>query len=135
MPFKIELCEDADVDRVFEIMSKTFKHDESYIDAVYPKHDTPAGHIQGRDRMLAQKRSDTTIHFLKAIDTKTGKIIGQAIWLCIKDKNVKGELEGDFWEDDDAEDFAKKMYAQFTVPRKKAVEAAAGPVWSKSSPV
>ena len=130
---KVELCDDADIERVFQIVSDTFKHQEPYIDAVYPKHDTPSGRTQGTERMLEQKKSDPTVRFIKAVDTLTGKIIGQANWLCLEDKTVKGELDGDFWDDEDSKEFAQLMYAQFSICRRKAVAAAPGTVWSNYS--
>jgi hypothetical protein len=133
MSVVVGLCDDADMDRIFHIVSDTFKHDEPYIDAVYPKHDTPAGHIQGKNRMLEQKHSDPTVRCLKATDTRTGKIIGQANWLCLEDKHVKDELEGNFWDDNDEKEFAQQLYAQFAVCRREAVRAASGPVWSMLS--
>lgn len=132
MSVRVELCDDADIDRVFQIVSDTFKHDEPYIDAVYPKHDTPAGHSEGAKRMLDQKHADPAVRCIKAVDTSTGKIIGQANWLCLQNKKVSDQLEGDFWDDKDAEEFAKSLYAQFAVCRKKAVQSANGPVWSMS---
>ena len=111
----VELYGDADIDRVFHIFSDTLKHNEPYIDAVYPKHDAPAGHIQGRNRILEQKHSDPTVWCIKAIDTRTGKIIGQANWLCLENKLVKDQLEGDFWNDEDEKEFAQQLYAQFAV--------------------
>ena len=129
MSVVVELCSDGDMDRVFHIVSDTFKHDEPYIDAVYPKHDTPAGHIQGRNRMLEQKRTDSTVWCIKATDTRTGKIIGQANWLCIEDKRVKDRLEGDYWDNEDEKEFAQHLYSQFAVCRRKAVQSASGPVW------
>ena len=54
--------------------------------------------------MLAHKRSDTAIRFLKAIDTDTVTTIDQADLMYIEVKDVKGELEVDFLADDDAKD-------------------------------
>ena len=130
MPIVVELCDDADIDRVFCIVSDTFKHDEPYIDAVYPKHETPGGRIQGSRRMLDQKRNDSTASYIKAVDTQTGKVIGQANWLYIESGSVKDQLDGDFWDDEDAKEFAQNMYAQFAACRRNAVEAANAPVWS-----
>ena len=92
----VGLCDDIDIDHGFRVVSRTFKHDEPYIDAVYPRHDTLEGFIQGRDRMLKQKHSDQIIKFVKATDSNAGKIIGLAIWLCIENKSVKDQLEGIF---------------------------------------
>ncbi|KAL8747280.1 MAG: hypothetical protein Q9190_000824 [Brigantiaea leucoxantha] len=75
----VGLCDDIDIDHGFRVVSRTFKHDEPYIDAVYPRHDTLEGFIQGRDRMLKQKHSDQIIKFVKATDSNAGKIIGLAI--------------------------------------------------------
>lgn len=101
--------------------------DELCVDAIYPKHDTPACQ---RDS-LAQQRSDITIGFLKSMNTDTGTRIGQTNNLSIVEKKVKGELEEDSWEDDNAKDFAQNMYAEyaeFAKSRRKAVEVVAGPV-------
>ena len=134
MSIVVDLCQDADMDRVFRIMSDTFKHDEPYIDAVYPKHDTPAGHAQGVRRMLQQKTSDPTARCIKATNTQTGKVVGLANWLCLENKSVKDQLDGDFWDNDDDKDFAQRLYAQFAVCRRTAVQSATGPVWSILAP-
>lgn len=131
MPVKVDICDNEDIDRVFSIMSETFKHDEPYIDTVYPKHETAAGHVQGRDRMLEQKTSDPTVRYIKATDLDTGKIIGQANWLCLDKDTVKDHLEGDFWPTEDDKEFAYQLYAQFVVYRCDAIRSANGPVWSK----
>ena len=115
MSVVVELCGDADIDRVFHIVSDTFTHDEPYIDAVYPKHDTPAGQIQGRNRMFGNKHSDPAVRFIKVVDTQTGQIIRHANWLCIEKQSVKTQLEGNFWGDQDEKDFAQQLYAQFAV--------------------
>ncbi|KAL8795413.1 MAG: hypothetical protein Q9195_002154 [Heterodermia aff. obscurata] len=117
MPLEIELMKM----RIWTVLSKSYPRYLSMTSSVaIPVMTHPH---EGRDT-LAQNCCNTTIHFLKATNPDS--------WTM----NAKGELEVDLWEDDDAEAFAQNKYAdfaEFTESRRKAVEAAAGPVRSKFS--
>ena len=132
MTVAIEDCIDADMDRIFHIISEAFKHSQPYIDAVFPQHDTPAGHARGRDLLLEMKRTDPTARFIKAVDSLTGQIAGQAIWLILDKNPGEDGLEGDFWESQHEKEYAQELFAQFVVPRTEAFKAADGRLLGKS---
>ncbi|KAL9122707.1 MAG: hypothetical protein Q9187_000745 [Circinaria calcarea] len=74
------------------------------------------------------KHTDPTIRFIKAVDTKTGKIVGQANWLILEKEPTDEQLEGHFWENEDEKEHAQQLFAQFMVPRIEAVKSAKGPL-------
>jgi len=49
--FEVQPCTEADVPRVFEIISLAFGYDHEYMDAIFPAHDTPEGRIRRRQRL------------------------------------------------------------------------------------
>ena len=133
MAITVEYCTDADIDSIFHIISEAFKHSQPYIDAVFPNHDTPAGHKQGRDRMLEMKRMDPTARFIKAVDSHTGQIVGQAVWLVLDQDPGKERLEGNFWENEQEKEYAQELFAQYIVPRTEAFKSTDGRLLGKSS--
>lgn len=81
MPLAVEPCADDDIERVFHIIYDAFQHTQPFVDALFPKYDTPDGRALGRDRLLRQKKIDLSIRFIKAVDSETGQIVGNANWL------------------------------------------------------
>lgn len=126
MTLTIEPCTDADVDRIFHIISEAFKHSQPYIDAVFPKHDTPTGHAQGKDRLLEMKRTDPTARFIKAVDSHTGRIVGQANWQILDKDPSDDRLEGSYWENSYEKEYAQELFTQFIMPRAEAFRTAEG---------
>lgn len=131
MPFAVEPCSDADIERVFEIISDTFRHTQPVVDALFPKHDTPDGRITGRDRLLEQKHNDPSVRFIKVTDSDTGQMVGQANWLVWQNTASPESLNGDFWESEDEKEFARQLWDQYIVPRSRAIEAADGKILSR----
>ena len=125
MAFTVEECTDADMARMFELVSVAFGHEHEYVEAVFPDHDTPAGRAAGSERMLAMK-ADPTATFIKVID-EDGKMIAGAKW-NVFDGEVPPEyvLEGDYWKSQEEKDYANHMFAAYLVPRRKAIKDSAG---------
>ena len=127
MSFKLEICTDDDMERAFAIVSSAFGHDHPYIDAVFPDHDQEHGRKRGGERMLAIKKSDPNTTFIKVVDTSTGKMIALAKW-NVYDGTVpeEVELEGDFWRGRDEKEYARYLFREFLVPRRKAIQDSRG---------
>ena len=100
MPFTTSLCTEPDFDRIFTIISTTFAHIQPVVEAFFPQHDTPAGHIYGRDSLLTSHKTDPNARFVKATDTDSGAIVGIAKWLILREDphfevvHVGGERKG-----------------------------------------
>ena len=60
------------------IISDSFRDDQLYIDIMFPNHHGNSDRIEGAERLLQMKRNAATTKFLKATDTDTVEIIGQA---------------------------------------------------------
>ena len=130
MGLVLEYCEDADMQRVFEIMSEAFIG-EPYIDALFPDHTTPAGRVLGGKRLLESKQTEKNATFLKVTDTTTGTIIGQAKWLIFEqpagnERPEEAPLSGDYWVTDDDKEYSAYLYAQYTVRRRQAISSRKG---------
>ena len=133
MCISIEECDDSGMSRVFEVMSEAFKHDQPFFDALYPNHDTPEGRIQCTKRLLEQKQKEPNPRFIKAVDTETNEIIGQATWLILDKLPLdEQQLEGDLWNTEDDKLYAQHLFKQFLTPRSRVVEDAERPVLGKS---
>ncbi|MCJ1347117.1 hypothetical protein MMC31_005338 [Peltigera leucophlebia] len=111
MAFKIEECNDTDMDRIFEIFSSAFGHEHPYIESVFPLHATPQGRRLGGQRMLAFKKADPNTTFLKVVETSTGDVVALAKW-NISDGSIPDEfeLDGDFWESENEKEYAQHMF-------------------------
>lgn len=126
MPLKIEKCNDGDMTRAFAIISAAFGHNP-YMDVLYPGHDTPQGHEAGGERMLAFKKSDPNTHFIKAIDTENGDIVGVAKW-NIYNGTIPEEvgLDGDYWATEEDKEYANCLWTSYLGPRRKAIKDSKG---------
>ena len=133
MAIRVESCNEADIYRIFCIISDAFGDDQSYHNLIYPNHHEKTGRVQGAERLLQMKQSDSTNRSIKAIDTDTGEIIGQAKWIVFADDEpTQPILTGDSWDSEDEKQRAAYMYAAFQEPRRRAAEAADRPLvcWS-----
>ncbi|CAG8953415.1 hypothetical protein HYFRA_00010164 [Hymenoscyphus fraxineus] len=129
MPLQILPCTDADMPRIFEIISLAFGRRHIYIDTVYPLHWTPSGRAAGASRMLTTKQQDPCARFLKAVDEDTGTIVAQAKWIVYRDTiPPEGELEGEFWESEEEKEFARLLCREYLIPRRDAVREFGGNV-------
>lgn len=136
MGLKLDFCDDADMFRVFSIISDAFGDEQPYMDVLFPNHKTAEGRAQGRDRLLQIKHHDPHARFLKVTDTDTGEIIGHARWLVYEDKPTKwDELSGDYWQDEDEKALAAHLYTGYLKPRRAAIQAAKGPLVCVSFPL
>ncbi|ESZ89721.1 hypothetical protein SBOR_9897 [Sclerotinia borealis F-4128] len=127
MVLKVEVCNDDDMHRVFEIFCKAFGTKHPMLEAIYPNHDTPAGRISGGKRMLDIKNEDLHTTFLKVVDTDTGAMIAKAkwnIWKGVIPPEV--DLDGDFWETDEEKEWAQHLNREFLISRRKAIKEAGG---------
>ena len=133
MVLKVEPCEDKDMERAFTIVSLAFGHEHSYIDAVYPNHDTPSGRRIGGERMLAFKKSDPNTHFIKVVD-ETGHIVAMGKW-NVYDGVIPEEqdVDGDFWKSEDDKEYAQYLYREYLRPRRKAIKKSDGHLVCKIS--
>ncbi|PQE19538.1 hypothetical protein CJF32_00007479 [Rutstroemia sp. NJR-2017a WRK4] len=127
MVLKLEVCNDADMSRAFEIMSLAFGHDLPFIEAVYPAHDTSAGRAQGSSRFMSAKKTDPTVTILKVTDTDTGLIIAQAKWNVYKN-NIPDEvdLDGDFWENSEEKEYAQLLDREYLNHRRELIKESGG---------
>jgi len=128
MALKVDQCTDADMPRVFEIISTSFEYDHPYINAVFPKHDTPKGRKHGAERMLAFKKEDPTTTFVKVTDTTTGTIIAIAKWHVFDGVIPEEEhgIAGNYWESQDARELAEWNSITFHQLRWKAIRDSGG---------
>jgi len=126
--FEVQRCTEADIPRVFEIVSQAFANDHEYVDAVFPLHDTPAGRAAGSERMLQMFHGDPNGNFLKVVDTDTGTIVAAAKWNIYKDGDVppQPQIDGDYWENEEEKEFAQALFNAFFAPRQKVIEETNG---------
>ena len=128
MPITIEPANDNDIPRVFDIISTTFQHTQPFIEALFPHHDTPRGRALGTARLLQTKQKNPSLHILKAVDSATGAIVGNAHWLVLREMPSEEELrlEGDFWDNEEEKEFSRMLWDQLMGVRWEAVRGAGG---------
>jgi hypothetical protein len=126
--FEVQSCDEAEISRVFEIISLAFANDHEYFDAIFPAHDTPEGRKVGTERMLQIFHGDPFGNFLKAVDTKTGKIVGAAKWNVYKDGEIPPQpvLDGNYWDNEEDKEFAQALFRGFFEPRQRVIEETNG---------
>lgn len=133
MVLKVELCNDDDMHRVFEIFCQAFGRRHAMIEAIYPNHDTPAGRIMGSKRMLDIKKKDPHTKFLKVVDTDTGAMIAKAKWNIWKGViPPEDDLDGDYWETEEEKEWAQHLNRDFLISRRKAIRDSGGHLVCKS---
>ena len=122
MPFSVTPCQPADFDRIFHVISDTFQHIQPIVDAFFPKHDTPAGHIHGV-KLLCDQQSDPDVHFIKAVDVESGEIVGVAKWLILHEEVKVGEIgdEGSLRESEEERAYVKELLIQYYSSRSEAL--------------
>ena len=133
MALKVDVCEDADMYRFFEIYSETFGLGEEYINVVFPNHSSPEGRTIGGKRMLDIKKSDPNTTFLKVTDTATSEMIGLAKW-NIYDGFIPPETGLDtteFWDTSEEAAYADALHRSFLKDRRAAIKSAGGHILSK----
>ncbi|KAF7870632.1 hypothetical protein EAF04_004376 [Stromatinia cepivora] len=127
MVLKIEVCNDDDMHRVFEIFCQAFGTKHAMIEAIYPNHDTPAGRLTGASRMLDTKNKSPHTTFLKVVDTDTGVMIAKAKWNIWKGViPPEQDLDGDYWETEEEKEWAQHMMRDFLIRRRTAIKESGG---------
>ena len=126
MPISIETCNDDDMERVYQIIHDAHQEVKPCIEGIYPQYLTRDTRAQGRDQLLQLKRTDSSARFIKAVDTKTGRILGQAIWLVLFEGPGEKSIEGEFWGDPDDREYTQLLIEQYRILRVKAFEAGNG---------
>lgn len=126
--FEVQRCTEADIPRVFEIVSLAFAHDHEYMDAIFPAHTTQEGRKIGSERMLQMFHGDPNGHFLKVTDGESGKIVAAAKWNIYTSGQVspQPELDGDYWESEEDKEFAQALFRGFFAPRQRVIEETNG---------
>jgi hypothetical protein len=126
--FKVQSCTQADIPRVFEIISLAFGHNHEYMDAIFPAHDTPEGRRTGAERMLQIFHGDPYGHFVKVVDGDTGIIAGAAKWNVYESGVVPPQptIGGDYWESEEDRGFAQALFHGFFALRQKVIEETNG---------
>lgn len=127
--FEVQPCVEADMPRVFEIISLAFAHDHEYMDSIFQGHDTPAGRKAGGERMLDLMRLDTNGHFLKVVDHDNhDKIVAAAKWNIYTDGVVPPQpaIGGEYWDTEENKEFALAMFWGFFTPRQRVIEETNG---------
>ena len=99
------------------------------MDTMYPNHHTDHGRSEGAERLLHMKCTDATNRFLKAIDTGTGEIIGQAKWNVFENgMPEQTKLAGSYWESQDEKEYAEFLYEVCLEPIRRVARSAEGPL-------
>ncbi|KAJ4409026.1 hypothetical protein N0V91_002841 [Didymella pomorum] len=126
--FEVQPCTEADIPRVFEIISLAFANDHEYMDAIFPAHGTPEGRRAGSERMLQIFQGDPYGNFTKVIDKDTGKIAGAAKWNLYKNGEVPPQpaIGGDYWDSEDDKEFAQALFHNFFAMRQKVIQETNG---------
>jgi hypothetical protein len=122
--FEVQRCTEADIPRVFEIVSLAFANDHEYVDAVFPAHNTTAGRKAGSERMLQLFHGDPYGNIIKCVDTETGTIVAAAKWNLYNGGNVPAQpaIDGDYWENAEEKEFAQAIFHSFFAPRQRVIE-------------
>lgn len=128
MTLSVELMNDNDFRRAFDIMSDAFGTKHTFLNQFWPSHHTEEGRVTGAQRLKAMDADPYTI-FLKAVDLEQG-MIGMAKWCFYKDNTLPPAIdffEGPWWDDGRGD----KKYAQlladaFFARRMKAIAASGG---------
>ncbi|KAI1633320.1 hypothetical protein F4809DRAFT_623952 [Biscogniauxia mediterranea] len=123
-----------DIPTCFQIISRSFGHDAPFFDMYFPHHDTPGGHAQGSQRLIAWKQSSDNSTFLKAVmrDREGGQehIIGFAVWTFMKEappaELVKAENIQEVWPDEADREFMTSLWRSYVIPRTRVVNDANG---------
>lgn len=126
--FEVQRCTEADIPRIFEIVSLAFANDHEYVDAILPAHDTPEGRKIGSERMLQMFQGDPYGNFVEVVDNDTGVTVAAAKWNIYKGGEVRGQVEmgGDYWESEEDKEFAQALFHGFFAPRQKVIEETNG---------
>ena len=131
MPFTTHLCTDPDFDIFFNFMSTTLFYTQPIMEAFFPQHDTPAGHIFGRTALLTSQKTDPNVRFVKATDTTSGETVGIAKWLILHEDphfevfDVGGEGESEL-RDEEEREFVRELLGQYYAPRARVVRECGG---------
>jgi hypothetical protein len=122
--FAIERCAEADMPRVFELVSLAFANDHEYVDAVFPAHNTPAGRKAGSERMLQLFHGDPYGNIIKCVDNETGTIVAAAKWNFYNGGDIPAQpaIDGDYWENEEDKEFAQALFQSFFAPRQRVIE-------------
>jgi len=118
-----EPCSDIDLDRAFHILSDAFQHVQPVIDAIFPEHDTPQGHVFGKEALLQSKKTDPTAHFIKAVNQDTGEITGIAKWLILQGQAAQPLLPGRILEGDEEKEYANHLLSEYQKFRSEAIKS------------
>lgn len=81
---QVALVTDEEIPTCFQLLSKSFGSNAPFVNAYFPRHDTPEGQAQGSKRLLEWKTVSPESTFLKAVRTAEEdgeeQIIGFAVW-------------------------------------------------------
>jgi len=128
MALKLDVCEDKDMARFFEIVSDSFGLEHEYINVMFPDHNTPAGRVKGAERFLQIKKTVPYSTFLKVTDTANGEIIGVAKWDIyngyVPPEGGLGTTE--WWDNDDTARYVDALYQDYLIERRKALRETGG---------
>ncbi|KAI1275437.1 hypothetical protein F5Y07DRAFT_370036 [Xylaria sp. FL0933] len=127
---------DEDIPTCFKILSESFGHDAPFVDIYFPKHDTPAGQVQGSSRLMAWKNASQDSVFLKAVKPAgdgvgiRDQIVGLAVWTHMKDippqKLEDAEKVEEVWPDINDQKFMATLWEDYVKPRSQAVRDSGG---------
>ena len=125
---------DEDISTCMQILSKSFKHNEPFIDAWFPNHWTPSGQEQGTKRLKTLGTASPDSRFLKAVipaaQGQEEQIIGFAIWKHEKEP-MPSELDEtedveEVWPHKNDREYMAQLWKDYVVPLNKAVEESGG---------
>ena len=125
---------DEDIPECCEIISKSFGHNEEFVDIYFPNHDTPSGQASLVKRLTEWKHSTPESKFLKSVTTydRTGRkfITGVAIWTLMKEpppaELEKAENVEEVWPDKEDREYMSRLWETYVIPRSRAIHASEG---------
>ncbi|KAI4248615.1 MAG: hypothetical protein L6R42_009231 [Xanthoria sp. 1 TBL-2021] len=125
MPIVISpITSPTDIPTIVSIISTTFAHTAPLVDAIYPHHDTPHGSAAAIASLTHEFNTNSSARFLKAVDTETGEVVGQANWLVVNGREgEREEKEGERglgegpWDSPEEREFAELLYGSLLAQR------------------
>ena len=135
---EVALVSDEDIPTCCRILSESFAHNEPFIDAWFPHHETSSGQAQGTKRLLEWKETSPESTFLKAVTYRDNQeqIMGFAIWKREKEQ-IPAELDKtedveEIWPNKNDREYMARLWRDYVVPQNKAISDSKGKgVYSK----
>jgi len=128
MSFQIsEITSDADFVELVEVEFASFESPPSgFRNLFYPILGTgPEAHQtaihEAADRILRGHKSTAGSHWVKAVDTLSGRLVGAALWIFFESDPYTGKSppEAAWWPEGEGREFATRWWRELMKPRIK----------------